>query len=130
MAGRGAAAPSGPVGYPDRLVDDQPPAAPDEPAEPLAPQAPVRSQAPAVPWGFDIRLFGADYTPLPDGGMLMQMTIGMRHPQMGAVPMAPSFQFRFTAASWQQFQREVAAGGVKSQVQTATVLPPGVRPQG
>lgn len=106
-------------------MDDEAPAAPDEPAEALAGgQAPVRSAAPPVPWGFDIKQFGIDYTPLPDGGMLLHFTIGMTHPQLGPIPMAPSFQYRFSPGSWERFQREIAAGGVKSQVTTSRVLPP------
>lgn len=112
-------------------VDDEAPAAPDKPAEALAPVQAVPSSAPAVPWGIDIKKFGIDYTPIPGGGMLLQMTPGLTHPQLGHVPMAPQFTFRFDQAGWERFQEEIAAGGVKQQakprIATASVLPPNLR---
>lgn len=74
-------------------------------------------------WEITLNVIKTDYTPLPDGGMILHLTPLVRGPGGQAVPMAPQVMVRFAGEGWERFKAEVASDGRRapaSQIATPT----------
>jgi len=87
----------------------------------------IPMMVPTSPWTVDVHNSMTHYQPLPNGGMLLQFTPALVAPTGQVMPVAPSIRVWFSKDGWEAFQREVEAGGVKSRIQRATVLPAGAK---
>lgn len=99
----------------------------DGPVEELAP---VRPNAPSVPWKIVMQQFIRTFTPLPNGGMVLHVTVAVMSPA-GVMPIGPAVDVVFgNAEQWESFQRDAANGGQVSSLAVASELPPGLRGMG
>lgn len=86
-----------------------------------------RQTAPIFPWELMLRQSQTFFQRLPSGAMQVKFCPAFKGPNGRAVPMPPGIVVEFGIDAWERFKKAVAADGeAPPEIQTATILPPGV----